>query len=175
MWTRRGSRSRNALARLFVETRAYVYGVALHATGNPAAAGDATQEVYLKLMAHLGQYAGRAGFRTWLFRVTVNAARDQHRRGRRLASADPVTVDIPDPAPSAREELIAAERAALVRRQLARLPDSLRLPLVLRYVAGLSYDEIGQVLSLRAGTVASRLSRGLSRLGRSLTPTGEEE
>lgn len=171
---RRGERA--ALARLCEQTRAFVYGVALHASGDAVVAADATQEVYLKVMTHLHRFDGRSSFRTWLFRVTVNAVRDQQRRQRRYV-ATALPGDDADPTiPSAEEELLAGEQQVRVRRALAHLPPRLRLPLVLRYVGDLSYEEIGNVLSLRSGTVASRLSRGLARLGEILRgPVLEED
>ena len=162
---RRGDRE--AFAALFGKTRDYVYGVALHSTGDANAAADVTQEVYLRLLTRIGQFDGRAGFRTWLFRVVVNAARDQGRRGWRWRPLD----EQPEravPGPSAEDALLAGERDRQVRRALAALSPRLREPLVLRFVAGLSYGEIGAVLSLPEGTVASRLSRGLERLALSL-------
>lgn len=165
---RRGDRE--ALARLFEGTRAYVYGIALYTTGDPAAAADATQEVYLRVMARIGDYQGRAKFRTWLFRIAVNAARDQLRRGRRLVALEEAPPIADDVQGSPESDLLARERSELLRRRLAALHPRLRLPLVLRYVAGLSYAEIGSVLALPPGTVASRLSRALAELGRSLPP-----
>ncbi len=47
---------------------------------------------------------------------------------------------------------------------LAQLNRKFRLPLVLRYSEGLSYEEIARVLSISPGTVASRLSRAHVRL-----------
>jgi RNA polymerase sigma-70 factor (ECF subfamily) len=170
---RRGDRE--ALGRLFLETRAFVYGVALHTTGEAAAAADATQEVYLKVMAHIGQFAGRAGFRTWLFRIAVNAARDQLRRSRRYTVLDAEHDEVDPRTESPQRDLLAREHSALVRRHLASLAPRLREPLVLRYVAGLSYEEIGRVLALRPGTVASRLSRGLAELGRAMQRVAGEE
>ena len=50
-----------------------------------------------------------------------------------------------------------------LRAALARLSPKLSAPLVLRHVEGLSYDEISEVLGCSIGTVASRLSRSISR------------
>ena len=159
---------RQAFAALFAETRDYVYGVALHVTGEPAAAADVTQEVYLRLLTRLRQFEGRAGFRTWLFRIVVNAARDQRRRGRRWVPLDDAAAERPATEPTPEVAAMARDRERRVRAAVARLSPKLREPVVLRFVAGLSYGEIGAVLALPEGTVASRLSRGLERLGTAL-------
>jgi RNA polymerase sigma-70 factor (ECF subfamily) len=163
---RRGDRE--AFGRLFAETCDYVHGVALYLTGDAAAAGDLTQEVYLRVLTRIRQFEGRSAFRTWLFRIAVNTARDQRRRSRPTAPLEELAFEPPAAGPSAEAGLLERERAARVRRAVAALPPRLRVPLVLRYVAGLTYPEIGEALALRPGTVASRLSRGLLRLGRAL-------
>lgn len=163
---RRGDRE--ALARLFAETGDYVYGVALHLTRDDDAAGDLTQEVFLRVLTRIRQFEGRSAFRTWLFRIAVNAARDQWRRARPALPLEALAAAPRAPAVPADHELLERDRDARVRAALAALPQRLRLPLVLRYVAGFSYAEVGEVLGLRPGTVASRLSRGLARLGRAL-------
>jgi RNA polymerase sigma-70 factor (ECF subfamily) len=166
---RRGERE--AFAALFLGTRDFVHSVALWVTADPAAAPDVTQEVFLRLLGRIRQFDGHSAFRTWLFRIVVNVARDHLRRLRRPPLAEAVWPIEPPPGPE--EALVAREGREQLRRALERLPPRLRLPLVLRFAAGLSYDEIAAVLGLPPGTVASRLSRGLARLGRLLpSPAG---
>ncbi|MCM2269665.1 MAG: sigma-70 family RNA polymerase sigma factor, partial [Thermoanaerobaculia bacterium] len=57
---------------------------------------------------------------------------------------------------------------------LAELPPRLRWPVVLRFYAGLDYAEIARALGCREGTVASRLSRALARLGARLGAASRE-
>jgi RNA polymerase sigma-70 factor (ECF subfamily) len=92
--------------------------------------------------------------------MVVNACRDAHRRARRFVPIPEdvgVTVAGPrSPDADAREREISLH----VRAAVGRLAPRLRLPILLRYVEGLSYAEIGQVLRCSPGTVASRLNRG---------------
>jgi RNA polymerase sigma-70 factor (ECF subfamily) len=56
------------------------------------------------------------------------------------------------------------EISEVVGREVAKLKPKFRMPVVLKYLEGLSYQEIAEVLECSTGTVASRLSRGLKQL-----------
>lgn len=156
---------RDAFGQLFEVCRDRVYALALRLTNDPTDAADVTQDVFLKLLTRMPQFRRDARFSTWLHRIVVNTFLDRRRAVRRL-----VPLAGPDTAGGAELEREArrAETARLVEGGLAALDPKLRVPLVLRFVAGLSYDEIGAVLRLPPGTVASRLSRALRGLAAAL-------
>jgi RNA polymerase sigma-70 factor (ECF subfamily) len=160
---------REAFGRLFDLCRDGVYSVALHMCGNPAAAADVTQDVFMKLLTRLPQFGARAAFTTWLYRIVVNTAIDHQRAARRI-------VPLPDAVPDRRrpvdEAYARAERRRRVGAALQALPAKLRAPVVLRHVQGLAYDEIAAALGVSPGTVASRLSRAHARLARLLAEEG---
>ena len=164
----------DAFAWLFQRYRNPVYHLALHVCGDPADAGDITQDVFLKLLTRIGQFREDARFTTWLYRVVLNAAFDHHRARRPVVPLEdlpPPVASGPPPQHRAAEE---RERRLLVRRAVAALKPPFRAPVVLRYGAELSYEEIAEVLGISKGTVASRLSRGLRDLGRALGKRGAE-
>ena len=154
--------------------RAYekrVLALTFRMCGNPEDGAEAAQEAFLAAWQGLESFRGEASFSTWLYRLASNACVDLLRReGRHRAAAGPslddeeLNLDAVDPAPTPQE---AAERAEL-RRQiesgLRELPAEYRQVLVLREMHQLSYEEIGQTLSLDPGTVKSRISRGRKRL-----------
>ena len=119
----------------------------------------------MKLLTRITQFEGRASFRTWLYRLVVNTAIDHQRAGRRVTA-------LPETLEDGRRqdrEYEQAERKQRIEAAVRALPETLRLPLVLRHVEGLAYAEIAQVLDISIGTVASRLSRAHTRLARELT------
>jgi RNA polymerase sigma-70 factor, ECF subfamily len=136
--------------------------------GNDADAADATQEALLAIVRGLPRFDGRSSFRTWSYRVAVNACLDEMRRRKRRPTTGlpdlerfdrPVYGGGPDDV-AERMELDAA---------LAALPDDFRAAVVLRDVADLDYAEIAEVLQIPAGTVRSRIARGRMALARTLT------
>jgi RNA polymerase sigma-70 factor (ECF subfamily) len=69
---------------------------------------------------------------------------------------------------SPRASYARKELAGRVQKAVAELKPKLRWPILLKYVEGLSYEEIAQVLNCSKGTVASRLNRAHKALGRCL-------
>ena len=159
-----------AFRSLYESYKDTVHSIALNFSGgNQEAAKDIAQDVFLKLFSSLKSFRGSANFSTWLFRVVVNACMDEHRKRRRF-------VPLEDSVPSERimssqsqeRDALQKELASEVHVALQALSPKLRLPIVLRYVQDLSYEEIAHALGCSAGTVASRLNRGHKFLARRL-------
>jgi len=160
---------RDALRTLFERYKDRVYSIAIYSLGgDEQLASDVTQQVFIKLMTRIGQFRGDSEFATWLYRLVVNTCRDEQRKQRRwvpFADSAFMTATVKQTQTS---QYATKELAREVQRALGELKPKLRWPLLLRYVEGLSYDEIGKVLGCSKGTVASRLNRGHSALSRKL-------
>ena len=160
-----------ALRALYEAHKDKVYSICLYYFhGEPAAAADATQQVFVKLITNIRQFRGTADFSTWLYRLVANTCLDGARRARvrRARVADEIEPDTLAGAGSQEEDLIRAQRARLVQEALSALPPKFRLPLLLRYFEDLSYEEMAGVLRCSMGTIASRLSRGHKMLASKL-------
>ena len=168
-----------AFKRLVEAHEGRVYAVALRLLGDPVAAQETSQEAFVRLYRSLRTLRGEARLSTWLHRVTVNLCRDEHRRLKRaerytdLDSAGPRLVVI-ERAPE--EALEVSEMNDRVRAALDELPEEQREAIVLRYLSELSYAEISEATGASANTVASRVYRGLRKLGALLgSDNGERE
>jgi RNA polymerase sigma-70 factor, ECF subfamily len=162
---------REAFRTLYESHKDAVYSIALNFSGgNEEAAKDIAQDVFLKLFSSLKSFRGSSNFSTWLFRVVVNACMDEHRKRKRFV---PLEGSVPPEkivsSQSQERDAWQKQLASEVGTAVAALSPKLRLPIVLRYVQGLSYEEIARVLHCSAGTVASRLNRGHKFLARRLT------
>ena len=141
-------------------------------------ADEICQEVFLSVIKNLNSFHGDSQFQTWLFRIAANKARDYRDRQRAakrgsgqtalsLQAEDPemgLVLDPPGNAPTPDENLMSAERMALVREALDRLEAPCREIIELRYFGDLSYEELSRTLKLNPKTVSSRLSKCLDRL-----------
>ena len=161
---------REAFRLLFETYQDRVFSIAVYSLGGDRnAAGDVTQQVFLKLMTAITQFRGHAEFTTWLYRLVVNVCIDEQRRQRRFlpfGDSEPMS-PVEDRRPQ--EKYYARlEIADSVKAAITELKPKFRLPILLKYIEELSYEEIAQVMGCSKGTVASRLNRGHKALAKRL-------
>lgn len=172
---------RDAFAALVSAYEGKIYNLALRYLGNREDAMDASQEVFLRVFRFLPGFQEESGFSTWIYRIGVNVCKDMLAK---RAKRGELSLELPDEEEDYRTTEVADSRydpeaiveQADLRESLAeaigQLPQQQREMIVLRDIQGLSYEEIGQVLSLEAGTVKSRLSRARENLRKKLLQSG---
>ena len=172
---------RDAFAALVSAYEGKIYNLALRYLGNREDAMDASQEVFLRVFRFLPGFQEESGFSTWIYRIGVNVCKDMLAK---RAKRGELSLELPDEEEDYRTAEVADSRydpeaiveQADLRESLAeaigQLPQQQREMIVLRDIQGLSYEEIGQVLSLEAGTVKSRLSRARENLRKKLLQSG---
>jgi RNA polymerase sigma-70 factor (ECF subfamily) len=166
-----------AYRQLFALYQDRVYSICLRVTGNAEDALDAAQETMVTLARRVQGFAFRSRFSSWVYRIAVNAAIDTRRRRldaprgavrttfgggeeeRQLEQATANSVEA-DPVGAASRQ----EAQALLQDALTRINPKVSALLVLRYVEGLSYDQIAETLEISLGTVKSRLNRAHATL-----------
>ncbi len=157
---------REAVGDLFRRHRDGVFRIAYRFTGNRDDALEITQDVFMKLIEHLGGFRQGSRFSTWLYRVSVNQTLDFLRRRARLAAA-PLSAPPGGGAAGAADPARSAERAELRERlkaALGKLSEKHRTAVVLHGVEQLSYKEIAEITGVSTGTVMSRLFYARKRL-----------
>jgi RNA polymerase sigma-70 factor (ECF subfamily) len=161
----------DAFAALVRRHQRRVFGLLLRMLGSREEAEDAAQDAFLNLHRHGHRFRRESRFSTFLYRIAVNAALNRRRSiGRRRAHADAFNdahaVGHAGPeSGSDPEQALAGDRLRTrLGRELLALPESLRAPVVLYDVEGLSYGEIADVLEVAEGTVKSRIHRARQAL-----------
>jgi len=140
-------------------------------------AEDMAQEAFVKAYRGLSRWRGEGRFSTWLFALTLNHCRSRLRRIRPSMVDIDEALDIGVP-PAGEHELEEAQRAGIVRRAVADLPERYRDAVVLFYLQGASLEESARSLQVPTGTLKARLHRARAMLrGRLalLSPLAAEE
>ncbi len=151
-----------------------VYRIARAVLRNDAEAEDVTQETWVRAFEHLGQFAERAAFRTWLGRIALHESWARARRGRRHESLEPDRGvegrEMKKESPAADPEKAAFDHEvrSLVEAAVEGLPEIYRTVFMLRHVEELSTAETAELLELTEETVKTRLHRARSALQREL-------
>lgn len=148
-----------------------MYRVALRITGSAAEAEDVVQDAWISAWRALSGFRGDAAVSTWLYRVVTNAALGQVRRRRPTVSLDAAMAPgeqggaafegaaFADTTANPEGKVVRAEQVEAVLRAIATLDVSQRVPLVLRELEGLSYEEVADVLEVSVPALRSRLHR----------------
>ena len=134
--------------------------------GDRHAAEDAAQDVFLVAWRSMGRFRGDAKFSTWLYRIATN------RCVRELRRRPAPTVELPEGLAATEGiphlAVEAAEGLAAVGAAIGRLSLEQRVPLLLREVEGLPYDQIAEVLGVSVAAVKSRIYRARVEVARDL-------
>jgi RNA polymerase sigma-70 factor, ECF subfamily len=159
-----------AFEQLVLRYQCSLYTIALRISGNEADAAEIVQDAFLSAWRKLADFRGEAKFSTWLTSIAVNQARTRWQQNRKKQGAE-TSVDslveletgvmhqLVSEQPSALDRLEQSQLRELLERCIKALDQGFREVLVLRDMRDLPYEEVGQVLGLREGTVKSRLFR----------------
>lgn len=134
---------------------------------------DIAQEVFIRVYEALPKFRFEASFYTWLYRITVNKSRDEMRKKKRQkffslhSMLDASNTEFHSKIRVYPEDTSAQE---LVSKGLQQLPEKFRVPIILKDIDGLSYEEMAEVMQCEIGTVKSRLSRARTMLRNVLIP-----
>jgi RNA polymerase sigma-70 factor (ECF subfamily) len=142
-----------------------VYKLAYRLSGNQHDAEDITQEVFIRVFKSLDRYEP-GSFTGWLHRITTNVFLDMVRR-RSKVRINPIGEDAaqtPSNEPTPEQTLQDAHLDPDLQAALDDLAPEFRAAVVLCDVEGLTYEEIGEVLGVKVGTVRSRIHRGRRHL-----------
>lgn len=137
-----------ALQTLIDRHRGAAFGLALRLCGNRENAEDLAQEAFLRALTHIQQFEPDLSFRPWLFRIMARLHIDRLRKQREIPD---LALDPPPPPQHTESDLF-------VHAVLDCLSPHHRAILVLRELAGFSYQELASYFRIPTGTVRSRLS-----------------
>jgi RNA polymerase sigma-70 factor, ECF subfamily len=160
------------------------FTIALRIVGDPADAEEVTQDALVRAYRALGTYEPdrirELRLRGWLATIVANLARNRlrNRRSRTTSLTPLVELGIEPRAGDATDPEVLAGRRVDQRRlagAILLLPERYRVPVVLRHIDELSYEEVATALDRPVGTVKAQVHRGLALLRQSLTTIEHQE
>jgi RNA polymerase sigma-70 factor, ECF subfamily len=161
-----------ALATLYDETSALVYGLALRILRDQYAAEDVTIDVYAQVYRQVSSYdANRGTPSAWLVTLTRSRAIDRLRQeAQRREREEPLeaTMRMPSLTAGPEDSSATTELRRLVQRALALLTPEQRQVIELAYYSDLSHNEIAAALGQPLGTVKTRIRTGMMLLRENL-------
>jgi len=157
---------------LILKYQARVITLANKFVNDKQIAEDIAQESFIKVYKSIGSFRGESAFFTWLYRVTVNTAKNylsSKKRKKEMLVSDITDSDTTDPLSAltteSPEDILAANNLReIILKSFGDLPEEIRTALSLREFEGLSYQEIGKILDCPVGTVRSRIFRGREQI-----------
>ena len=158
----------SAFAEIMRRHRDPLYRLIKGYVGNAEDALDLVQDCFVSAYKRLESYDGDRPMRAWLARIGINKCRDWARRRavRRLLFAAPSSAeaDVADPAPLLDQAAAEKQEFEQLWKTISRLPATLKEPLILQAMEGLSQAEIAAVLRISEKAVETRIYRARKSL-----------
>jgi RNA polymerase sigma-70 factor, ECF subfamily len=145
---------------------------------------DIAQEVFIRVYKNLAGFRGESSFYTWIYRISLNTAKNfLASNGRKISTSD-LEVDladqVADPASlrdraTPEREFLREEISRAVMDSMGALPEDIRQAIALREIEGLSYEEIATRMQCPIGTVRSRIFRAREAIDARVRPLLEQQ
>jgi RNA polymerase sigma-70 factor (ECF subfamily) len=159
-----------AFRELYDAYRERIWTLVVYSIGDSLQAQDVLQTIFFKAFRGLRSFRFQSSPFTWLYRIARNECLNyQRRRGAAHVPLEAIlgSNDEIDTTPISDSQ---KARRVILQNAVKQLPLKMREVVVLKYVEGLSYEEMSRTLGCAAGTVASRLNRALAELEVRLRP-----
>lgn len=147
-----------------------IYRLARRMSNNESDAEDVMQNTLIKILRKAESYRGESDPMGWIYRITLNEAREVHRRRKRRPSVSldslPVdfestghTVDFTDVRRRPEKAAMAGEIDQRIRDAIDELPDGYREAVILHDLEGVPYQEAAELMEVGLGAFKTRLHR----------------
>ena len=170
---------RSAFDVLVIKYQAKILKLIMRYVRNPADAMDVAQEAFIKAYRAAPSFRGDSAFYTWLYRITINTAKNHLV----AAARRPLQYDLNTDNAEQFENFaklrdldtpegltLSEEIRQTVNQAIADLPEDLRTAIILREIEGMSYEEIAQTMECPVGTVRSRIFRARESIDKRVGP-----
>jgi RNA polymerase sigma-70 factor (ECF subfamily) len=140
-----------------------LYAMLYRMVGNHEDASDLLQKAFVKAFTGLRSFERRATFKTWLYQIAINLAKNVYRDRARIEQV-PIDDVIIKRNPRTLETMIINENRQLLRQSLARLPEKQRITLMLRVQNEKKFEEIAEIMKCSVGTAKANFHHAVQKL-----------
>lgn len=160
-----------ALEKLIKQEQASVFTMLYYLKKDKIEINDLAQEVFLKLSKKIKQLKNPYNFKTWLNQIVINSYYDYLRKNRKYQNEiistnenNEAYFEIPDYTSNPSDSILNTELDYIIKTSINNLPIQYKIPITLREIQGLSYDEISHITKTSLGTVKSRIARARAKI-----------
>lgn len=157
---------KQAIEDLIKEEQGNIYTTLFYLKKDENELSDILQNVLIKLSRKIEQLKNPQNFKTWLNRIIVSTYYDYLRKNKKRAldtslikNDDEALLEVPDYSTNPQDSVLNSELDFIIKTSIENLPLHYKIPIALREIQGLSYDEISSVTKTSIGTVKSRIAR----------------
>ena len=161
----------NALEQLLKEEQSNIYATLFYLKKDSNDIKDLVQDILIKLSKKITQLKNPAYFKTWLNQIIINSYYDYLRKNKKYKNEiklnhplQDIATDIPDYDSNPQNSLLKNELDFVIKTSIENLPIHYKIPIALREIQGLSYDEISNITNTSIGTIKSRIARARAKI-----------
>lgn len=160
---------------LVIKYQKRIFNVIFRIVHNRDIVEDLAQDAFINAFKSIKNFKGHSSFYTWLYRIAANVSLNHLSKQKKALFVDESVLDSeavavkeskPDTSPES--NLGNKELGEAISNAVMKLPEDIRVSVVLREYEGLSYEEIAEVMDCPIGTVRSRIFRGRAILQENL-------
>jgi RNA polymerase sigma-70 factor (ECF subfamily) len=165
---------REAFDELVLKHQKALYSMLYRMVSDADDASDILQKTFVKAFTGIRGFERRSSFRTWLYQIAINLAKNLYRDRSRAArvSIDDVVIGRD---PKTLDSLIRKETRELLYRALRSLPDKQRMTVMLRIQEQKTFEEIAGIMECSVGTSKANYHHGVQKLKALLNDTVTNE
>ncbi len=149
----------SAFQQIYEATKSFVYNTIYKMVLKKQEAEDLTQDVYVKVFEKRAMYNKEYSINTWINRIAVNHVINHiNRQNNFIKKIQDISFFYKQ------HSIEETEQEDVALKLLEKIDAKFRMPIVLKDIQELSYEEVAQTMNLPIGTIRSRLSRGRKKL-----------
>jgi len=154
--------NRNSFSQLMERHQRGLLRLSMRFTREQSQAEDIVQESFIKAYQKIEMFEGRSSFKSWLYQIAVNTARNRLRsRHHETVSIDELSLGV---SAGAEMELVQMDVRRIIRAEVENLPERQKMALKLRIFEDLSFKEIAEIMACPYDTAKANYRHALMKL-----------